>query len=212
MSKRSALEHENKSLRDRIARMTDSHRKTINAKNQALAEARLGDVLFEISDTFPSFPALVTQLRGAQLAAAPLRSPTGDGRSTSTPTPLESGASTRRARAQAREINKKLARLVDHLRELVGNPDTSLIEDVYRPQCWNATCPSRGIFQAFDRTECITCDEAFGRYKPLNDLTQLASQRCWTQGCPFRGKTNRCIHSWKKMDVPGSAAAKVNGA
>lgn len=200
MSRKTALEREVSSLRDQIARMKRSHTETINAKNHQLEEARLGDVLFEVGTSFPHFRDLVTLLRKAHTAAVPLRSPTGDGRSTSMVTPLESGASTRVDRDRVDDINDLMKKLVDRIQEKISPKGP--LEDIYRPQCWNPDCPSRAAHQAIDRTECISCSQPFGRYKPLNDLTRPADMRCWTRGCPHRGKIDQCVHSWRKMDVP----------
>ena len=196
------------SLRRLRAKDLQEHAATITAKNRELEEARIGDVLFELSDLLPALPELIHQCRRLNTAAYPYRSPTGDGRSSKTPkTPLDTGASTEHWRSQADEVNKKLREVAAGISATLS-PKGPLAEGeipAYAPICWNPACPSFKHRQGFERLEanggpgiCISCGDPFTAHRPPEDRTEPKDKRCRIRGCPWRDKTNQCIHSWQK--------------
>lgn len=196
-----ALDRDNDSLRDRLDNERKQHAREIAEKNDEL-EALRQSTIAELTSTFPNFRPLVTQLLVAHTAASPLRSPTGNSRNSKDfYYPDDDAASTEAERSKVDEINDDIGALAAKVERKFTDRERGRLDDVYRPQCWNPQCPARGWFQPIDATECHTCGDPFGRYKPLNDLTQAVDKRCFTRGCPGRNKVNQCVHSWQKMDV-----------
>lgn len=181
----SALERKVESLERRLSEERKSHRKQINAKNKALEKAQSG-ILFELAASYPHLRDLVAELHRAHHMATPLRSPTGDGKTAETVTPLETGASTKADRSRLDWIDESIGALAKRISDSLG--ERGPLEE-QGPQCWEADCPARGWFQSFTAEACTTCGTPFGRHKPT-DLTKIKPKgRCWTRGCRRRGKT-----------------------
>lgn len=172
-----------KALRRRI----HSLEQQLAVKNQILDTTKLQ----VLKESFPDLPQLFTLLRKAHDAASPLKSPAGDGRGNGMPSPLESGADSRRDRDRLSDLNRRIRFLVEYAEDQLGARGP--LEEK-PPQCWNPNCPAFAVFQSFgagDGDVCGSCGSAWIEFREPKDRTV---NRCWQRICQGYGKSNQCQH------------------
>lgn len=185
----SVKDREVEALRRRNKKDRDDHARAIAAKNAELKALRES---WELFDTFPHLHRLVLLLDKVRSADTTLRSPAGSGSPAAEPvTQPERGIFPDADRARTARANRRLGALADDLEQWMG-PKGALVDDeipdISRPRCHNPACPGRLIPQAFDQQICFECKIPFTEFRPAEP------RRCWTRGCPFRGKSGQCPH------------------